>query len=161
MANELDCQRLVVKAVREHGGFGFKMSNRFLAGIPDLLIQHETLGTGLWEVKLDKYHPRQQVFKLKLTELQKKTLKDFAAAGGFCGVISFLKSQQELKMIALSYQVLEFGDHLIPPFTTHPSSYKVLPRGRREETIMSILKWAHNERHTRSKSQRYIGNEEG
>jgi hypothetical protein len=41
MPNELQHQSNIIKAVIASGGWGFKLSNAFLSGIPDLLLLHK------------------------------------------------------------------------------------------------------------------------
>lgn len=51
MAKELALQTNIIKSVRSDGGYGRKMSNRFLIGIPDLLIALPPFAPILAEVK--------------------------------------------------------------------------------------------------------------
>ena len=38
MATELSLQRKLIEAAQGFGGYGLKLSNRFVAGVPDLLL---------------------------------------------------------------------------------------------------------------------------
>src|SRR5580692_714296 len=111
--NELDAQRLVVQAAKSVGGYGFKLSNKFLIGIPDLLVQLPRQSTGLWEVKINDKPRVVEEVSLKLTPLQDKVLADFSAAGGFCGVISFLRTTGDIEMDAFLYRTLAYEDTYI------------------------------------------------
>lgn len=48
---ELDFQKRVIDLIREEGGYGYKLSNRFKVGIPDLLIAAPLKGVVFFECK--------------------------------------------------------------------------------------------------------------
>lgn len=139
MPNELRLQSLVVRAVNSHGGFAFKLSNRFLVGVPDLLIHLPNTGTGIWEVKSCEMGKLREQFTLKVTPLQDKFLRVMSKAGGTCGVISFIEIGRDVFMAAYQYDIIAYKDAFLKKFVVSGKSHKVLPRGRREKTIVSIM----------------------
>lgn len=91
---ETDCQKLVIDVVRERGGAGHKLSNRFLVGVADLLVKLPGYRAALIEVKLECLGRTTKVdheFTLAVTPLQIKFLASYAAAGMACGVMSFIE----------------------------------------------------------------------
>lgn len=48
---ELDFQKRIIDLIREEGGYGYKLSNRFKVGIPDLLIAAPLRGVVFFECK--------------------------------------------------------------------------------------------------------------
>lgn len=134
---EIDYQKLLVDAVRQDGGFAFKMANRFLGGIPDLLIQLPTYTTWLWEVKFKARRPVKPE-RVPLRPLQYKFMTDYVKAGGLCGVVSFFKDDNDLYALAVPYDNLQFK---------HESEwYTLLPRGEREQTLVGLIKAVYDER---------------
>lgn len=128
--NELKLQRLVVDAVTQHGGFAFKMSNRFLAGIPDLFVQIPAYPTSIWEVKISQPAQTRGYCNMKVTPLQWQALSRHRAAGGLGGVISFLKRDNGWCVTIRS----ELGTNLIV------DNHILLVRGKREKIIVDELK---------------------
>lgn len=126
--NELQAQSLVVKAVRDDGGYAFKLAHKFLIGIPDLLIQIPGHGTSLWEVKLARKTLLSDT-ALNLTAKQLKALRDFTKAGGTAGVISFLQTPRVLYIGVSTRFFLEM------PVT----QYRTLDRGQREIMVRRSL----------------------
>lgn len=55
---EIDIQRELVNEARGLGGYAIKMSNRFLVGIPDLLIKLPGMQACLIEVKIERMPTR-------------------------------------------------------------------------------------------------------
>ena len=139
---ELDCQKLVVDAVREGGGFAFKMSNRFLVGIPDLFIHSPEYGTSLWEVKLRDAPKDMGGWCVYITAKQDQKLREYTKAGGFCGVISFVEGS-DVRMAVFPYSTWSYSDQFVKRGWTAGSAYTVLPRGKREQTIRELLVKAH------------------
>lgn len=89
---EIDCQSMVVDLVRSRGGAATKLSNRFLVGVADLLVKLPKWPATLIEVKLHQTSTmKDREFKLEVTELQKKFLREYKAAGFVCGVMSFVE----------------------------------------------------------------------
>jgi hypothetical protein len=84
MPVETDYQGDIVKAVKAQGGYGVKMSNRFLIGVPDLYLKPLGLSSMLVEVKLLTDYPILADTKLAvaITALQRISLLDHQKAGG-------------------------------------------------------------------------------
>jgi hypothetical protein len=82
MPTELQLQAELVKACKEAGGFGYKQSNKFLAGPPDLYLSHEATGPVFIEVKLND--PSSKV--ANVTPLQTDTIQRMQKAGSRCAV---------------------------------------------------------------------------
>lgn len=88
MKNETAYQAEIVKAVKELGGWGKKLSNRFLIGVPDLVIVLRPFGTMIVEVKKVDHHPStNRAVDSGLTPLQESNLREIVQAGGNCGVL--------------------------------------------------------------------------
>jgi len=91
---EVELQRLIIDVVEEVGGASHKLSNRFLIGIPDLLVKVPGYQAALIEVKLNKFaapknkRVKSHVFKLDVTVPQQTILGEYDAAGMTCGVLS-------------------------------------------------------------------------
>lgn len=83
MPKELDLQAKLVKAAKDAGGYGYKQSNKFLAGPPDLYLSHPATGAVFIEVK--KNHPGQK--NVGTTPLQRTVMKQMQMAGSKCGVV--------------------------------------------------------------------------
>lgn len=132
--NELEAQRLVIKSVRVNGGYAFKLSNRFLVGIPDLLIQMPGRGTSLWEVKIRDYPKKESAFHIQVTPPQLKRLRDFYHAGGRGGVISFLRVVD-----GLSFHMMPLDIFLMNHGGTCREDHVFLAKGKREQTIWQEL----------------------
>lgn len=92
---EIDCQSLVIDAVRAHGGAAHKLSNRFLIGVSDLLVKLPDRPAALLEVKLNKFSSLAGLFGLDVTHLQKKFLNDYYDANMGCGVLSFIEHNRK------------------------------------------------------------------
>lgn len=141
--NELQLQRLVIQAAKSVGGTGWKLSNKFLVGVPDLLICLPGQPISIWEAKLNDKPLVVTEVTLKLTPLQEKTLSDLDNAGGFCGVISFLRTTGEIEMNAYLYRYLRYEDAFIKKHRVNIESHLKLRRGSREPTIVKILEKAY------------------
>ena len=88
MKDETAYQRDIIHAVEQLGGWGKKLSNRFLIGIPDLGITLRPFGTTIVEVKKVDHSPtNSRAAQTGLTELQAINLRDIWKSGGNCGVI--------------------------------------------------------------------------
>lgn len=134
--NELGYQRLILKSVIEHGGAGWKCSNRFLIGVPDLLIQDPEMGASLWEVKKATF-PKKVPSKVrfKVSKLQLTTLKQWEYAGGSGGVVVFASNKHTTYISAIPTRRL--GDTIISLDTFE---FLPLERGRREAIIIKEIR---------------------
>lgn len=143
--NELAAQKLIIDAVRSVGGAGWKLSNRFLVGVPDLLLCLPRQPIGVWEVKISD-RKKSDMLTLKITPLQEKTLNDLHNAGGYCGVISFLRDGSKLFMNAYTWDVVSYSDQWLPKFKVGVLDHEELERGHREEKIVDILEQIYGQR---------------
>lgn len=144
--SELALQSLVVDAVRGVDGFGFKLANKFLIGIPDLLLCLPGQAIGLWEVKLNDRPKKSNDITLDLSLLQQRTLSNCTDAGGYCGVISFVQSvTREISVNAFLYKTLRYEDDHLSKHIVDIGSHVTLERGHREEIIVDVLNrmWRH------------------
>lgn len=88
MKDETAYQRDIIKAVQDMGGWGKKLSNKFVVGIPDLGITLRPFGTVIVEVKkVDHASTTNRPTLTGLTELQSINLRDIWKSGGSCGVL--------------------------------------------------------------------------
>lgn len=86
MKHETALQSDLIAAARAEGGYGQKLSNRFVSGIPDLLLQLPGMCTRIVECKCAVLPVKLTTpIKLELTALQRRTLRDMRAAGAFAG----------------------------------------------------------------------------
>jgi hypothetical protein len=91
---ELEFQTLVRKAVEREGGFGLKMSNRFLVGVPDLLVHLPGAPTMVLEAKFSKVASTVRPYRLELSPRQSLTLRQMAGAGMVAGVVSLIRTDK-------------------------------------------------------------------
>lgn len=94
MPLEVDYQKLICDVVKEAGGFGKKLSNRFLVGVPDLLLLHPDWTPGIYEVKLNKKPIRKDIVNLEVTVPQE----------------NFLRAIEPMNMIAAVFSILRDGN---------------------------------------------------
>jgi hypothetical protein len=88
---ELKYQKELVNATRAAGGYGIKMNNRFLAGVPDLLLKlPQWACTYYVEVKHEDFKCVPTNLRIKLTELQRLEIKKMQAAGMQAGWAVFV-----------------------------------------------------------------------
>lgn len=133
--NELAYQRLIIKAVTEYGGAGWKQNNRFLVGVPDLLLQVLGWGTSVCEVKKTTYpYDLSCPVRFKLSKLQHGTLKGWSEAGGIGGVIVIATRAKDAFIAA--YPTSRIGDTII---TVPAYDFVHLARGKREEIIVTEI----------------------
>lgn len=93
---ETEAQKIVVKAVEAEGGYALKMSNRFLVGIPDLLIKLPTIPAMILEAKIQHFkRPDNHKFTLAATALQDRELRNMRSAGMITGMLSFVEIGQK------------------------------------------------------------------
>lgn len=82
---ETDIQAVMVADAKLQGAFAFKMSNRFLIGVPDLFIQFDKLPTAIIEVKYERKMPRSGIVKCDLTAHQMRHINGINKRGGLSG----------------------------------------------------------------------------
>jgi hypothetical protein len=98
MVKEVDHQRDIKESAIREGGFSFKMSNRFLIGVPDLYIAMPGYPACLLEVKRnDDYATPGVAGHLRdgLTEKQKSTLSKVWAAQAYAGWFVIVRDGKE------------------------------------------------------------------
>ncbi len=110
---ELDCQQLLIDAVKEQGGCAIKFNNRFVIGIPDLLLKPQGLEPMILEAKLYKFSRKTLdmghiIHEMGVTKLQRDQLRDWNYAGMLTGVASFVMEQggdvRSLRLRLYTYQ---------------------------------------------------------
>lgn len=84
---EVDAQLEMAKAVREAGGEGTKLSNRFLIGVADLLLKLPDQPPALIEAKMADVVRVNYVY-VEPTTIQLRWLNDWKRAGMMTGVMS-------------------------------------------------------------------------
>lgn len=93
--NELDIQGELRKATITAGGYSFKMSNRFLIGVPDLFVQLPKFPTLILEVKFvaGKDVRADGSIRAEPTLHQARYINDIRKAGGQAGwvVVTWVK----------------------------------------------------------------------
>lgn len=101
-------QKLICDVVKDHGGFAFKTSNRFLIGVPDLFVQ---LVEGAFiEVKRDQWTSKTQSVDVLITAKQDQYLKNLEAAGmRLAGVASFV----ERGSFMLGFAIRSYSDYRV------------------------------------------------
>lgn len=96
---ETEMQQLIVDAVNDDGGKAYKMSNRFMIGVSDLIIKMPGYQAGFMEIKRNDVAAstlkRGISVKLDLSALQIRFLEDFQKAGMPAGVGAFLQISGE------------------------------------------------------------------
>ena len=125
---ELDAQRLIIEVVRDHGGAAFKLSNRFLVGVSDLLIKVPFLPAALIEVKLDQLPVKNTFVRLAVTVPQQRFLGQFERAGMAAGIASIVVRDQLFGMF--------IGNQITVPL----ESYFLGKKSERRELIWNVLK---------------------
>lgn len=128
---ETEWQTELVGTVNEHGGFGRKLSNRFLVGVPDLLLQVSRFPTQITEVKLAKrvkLTNGNDVIKLEVTGPQARFLTEFDETGGHSSVLSIVEvgtgSKKQVGILFLAWSSVLVRDYRVP-FTHHsPFAYR-------------------------------------
>ena len=113
---ETECQQLCIDAVEEIGGCGVKFNNRFIIGVPDLLLQIPGHGAMILEAKLHRFSVKtlaagHLIEDVGCTAKQIMYLRDWGHAGMLTGVVSFVTEQgadvRGLRMAVWSYAEME------------------------------------------------------
>jgi len=89
MPTEVDYQRALIEQTIDEGGHGRKLANRFVVGIPDLLLAHPRYRTSLIEVKLVEL-PKHMDTKVNIpiTPKQRDELRRWQAGGSSAGWVA-------------------------------------------------------------------------
>lgn len=90
---EVPLQHALCKHIEGKGGCADQLTNKFVRGVPDLLIKLREHDSMLIEAKRNLYTTITTHIPLGLTVLQFNVLKKWNDAGMRCGVLSFKLSQ--------------------------------------------------------------------
>ena len=112
------CQQLVIDAVTEGevGGQGLKFNNRFIIGIPDLLVKLPGVQPMILEAKLFSFSAKtleagHLIQDVGATKMQKDQLRDWGYAGMLTGLVAFILptggNVGDLMMALRSYDEME------------------------------------------------------
>lgn len=117
---EVDIQRSILDLVRDVGGFGFKMSNQFLSGVPDLFVVLPTFAPVLMEVKNEGEVKETTIRKVGVTPLQREKLLRLNQLGNFGMVATAFKLNGEnyVTITRPEQERIDFGDALRSNLTT-------------------------------------------
>lgn len=107
MANETFYQRQLIDAAETLGGYGQKLSNRFLAGVPDLMLQVPASPTLIAEVKQKEVTDTTKLVRVELTKLQHDKLTRHQKAGGHAGWIMVAHTRYGEKWVMASTDLTE------------------------------------------------------
>lgn len=91
---ELDFQRELIKAAKKNSGFGWKLDNKWLAGIPDVVI---IMGDVYFlECKAMHYKslPIGHSIKIDATKIQRRILRQIQSAGGNAGLVTLIQYER-------------------------------------------------------------------
>lgn len=131
--NELDCQKLVVDAVKEAGGQALKLQNRFLVGVVDLLVKLPDCHPMWLEAKKIDLSAKtvNHAWDVGCTKKQKDFLSDWHYAGMWTGVASFVQTSgvrepiRSVRMAVYEYELLSKGAYSRPPSEGPPLDWHV------------------------------------
>lgn len=98
---ELVFQRHLIDALRRADGFGFKLDNKYMSGVPDLLLCHPNYGPVFIETKVIK--PNTDI--ILITPLQSETLKKLRHADCNVGIVILVSTDK-----AANYSILVSRD---------------------------------------------------
>jgi len=138
---EVAAQTLIVKSVKKHGGYAFKLANRFLIGVPDLLIQLPGLIGALTEVKMNHWPVLAKYVKLGISPQQAVSLRSWEEAGGVSLVISMCNDlkNRRMYMYTSTHKIVAYKDHSLEPYQVSRDAYEILPRQHREAAIVANI----------------------
>ena len=128
LREELDYQADVVDIVSTQGGFGHKMSNKFIIGVADLLLKPYGCNTCVLEVKraVREAQSQQRLFDLDLSVLQRNWLRRAHRGGMKAGVLSFVVSlNQEWYRLFTMGELEECATHRIDKAGAERMEYRV------------------------------------
>lgn len=132
---ELVLQKEFVDAVNEAGGLAFKMSHRFIVGVPDLFVKAPGFPATMFECKQDKLPVKMKGVTISLTPLQWRFLrKAFDAAMPSCGVISFLQRDGRFGLNIIPIERF-FQSAIIIPV----EHYRIVDLRERRSLMMEML----------------------
>ena len=129
MPDELSYQRLIITVVKDHGGFAFKSSNRFLVGVADLWVGLPPYRLAFLECKLNPIPKRKHSVALGTTVQQERFLTNVRKGGALAGVVSFIRDDKQLGMVIVPETVKEV------PLT----SYRFMTHVFRQVLVETVL----------------------
>jgi hypothetical protein len=137
---ETEAQQLLIEAVQEGGGRGLKFNNRFVIGIPDLLIKMQGVEPMILEAKLHKFarstlDAGYLIKNVGCTKLQRDQLRDWGFAGILTGVVSFVM-EQEGDVRSLRMALYSYNDMGNSHWSVHTNDHK--PLGEKSERLTNI-----------------------
>ena len=100
--NESQATTRLLKKLKEHGHF-WKASDRFLAGVPDIVGVYKGRFAGI-EMKVDYNHP---------SAIQVHTMLSIAASGGYVGVVSYNNKSKRWWLLGSAYSISEVAAQII------------------------------------------------
>jgi len=155
--NELQLQSLVIDSVRDSGGAAFKLSNRFLIGVCDLLLKVPDRPAALVEVKLQRLSNRTRDdfrFVLDVTVPQRDFLTSFASAGMLCGVLSgIVRSNRQVSSLSLCIDSLD--DWRERKFMAQVRDHTAIGVGaQRAVDVMNVIEQLYRRGHERRRDAR-------
>lgn len=137
---ETDCQKLTIQAVEEEGGRGLAFNNRFVIGIPDLLLKMPGHPPMILEAKLHKFaastiEAGYLIANIGCTKLQRDQLRDWGYAGMLTGVVSFVM-QIDGDVRSLMMALYSHEEMLDRKWSVHTDSHR--PLGEKSERLTNI-----------------------
>lgn len=98
--NELQFQTALCKRITECNGFAMKMSNAYLAGVPDLFVSLPGVGNCFLECKLAKVPAVVKEVRINITKLQIEYLQRIERSGTVAGVAVLLVDEKKRAKMA-------------------------------------------------------------
>lgn len=136
---ETALQSLFCEAVRDHKGFAEKLSNRFMIGVPDLVVKIPDFPTAFVEVKQREGVPWQD-FKLEVTKLQDDWLTRAQEAGTVALVASFVQGRalNDLRLRVFTLDTVKSRAYIVPK-SWWPSYVGLGKKHERSENLIDEL----------------------
>lgn len=138
---ETQCQQLIITAVKEIGGRGLKLSNRFLVGVCDLLVQMPGYPAFILEAKLHNLSAKSLgkghlIEDVGCTKLQRDFLRDWHDAGMLTGVASFIQVPGRETIGSLRLALYSYEQMLAGHWAVHSHNHSAL--GEKSERMLNI-----------------------
>lgn len=144
--HELDYQKLLIKVVKDHGGFAYKSGSRFLVGVADVFFTFRTvrlemktgpegyveippMASGFLECKLDPLPVRKTTVSLDTTVKQCQFLNNIIKGGARGAVMSFIRNPKLLGVAIVAPDVL----------TVPLDEYRIDSHQKREALVWAVL----------------------
>lgn len=106
MSSELDHQRNIIKDVKDQfeDAFAMKMSNRFLSGIPDLMIKVPNHPVLFVEVKKGEIN-KKGIVKINTSPMQRYIMQHMIKSGIRCEVWTVIEEKKDAMMIRTTPEI--------------------------------------------------------